>query len=102
MTITRKEGTGISKNNNTNHDNTTKRASETALAGLHGLFAQHLLNRLKSGEVTTQELNTIRQFLKDNGIECIGEMNSTIVDITAHLPSFFEENSGSVNAEGVM
>ena len=102
MTITRKEDTGISKNNNTNHDNTTKRASETALAGLHGLFAQHLLNRLKSGEVTTQELNTIRQFRKDNGIECIGEMNSTIVDITAHLPSFNEENSGSVNAEGVM
>lgn len=102
MTITRKEDTGISKNNNTNHDNTTKRASETALAGLHGLFAQHLLNRLKSGEVTTQELNTIRQFLKDNGIECIGEMNSTIVDITAHLPSFFEENEGSVNAGGVM
>lgn len=98
----RKEDTGISKNNNTNHDNTTKRASETALAGLHGLFAQHLLNRLKSGEVTTQELNTIRQFLKDNGIECIGEMNSTIVDITAHLPSFNEENEGSVNAGGVM
>ena len=101
MTMKRKEDTGISKNNNTNHDN-TKRASETALAGLHGLFAQHLLNRLKSGEVTTQELNTIRQFLKDNGIECIRKMNSTIMDITAHLPNFNEENSGSVNAEGLM
>ena len=100
MTMRRKEDTGISKNNNNTNNN--KRASEMALAGLHGLFAQHLLNRLKSGEVTTQELNTIRQFLKDNGIECIGEMNSTIVDITAHLPSFFEENEGSVNAGVVM
>lgn len=35
---------------------------------LHKGLAEELLGRLNSGEATTQDLNCIRQYLKDNGI----------------------------------
>jgi hypothetical protein len=35
---------------------------------LHVGLASELLDRLNSGEATTQDLNVIRQFLKDNNI----------------------------------
>ncbi|MDE7064398.1 MAG: hypothetical protein K2O70_02865 [Desulfovibrionaceae bacterium] len=64
------------------------RAPEEVLASLHGEFANFLAQRLKSGEVTGAELNCIRQFLKDNGIDCVGRENPDISDITANLPAF--------------
>jgi len=35
---------------------------------LHEGLAQELLDRLESGEVTTSDINQIRQFLKDNNV----------------------------------
>lgn len=37
-------------------------------ADLHKGLAEELLSRLQHGEATTQDLNVIRQFLKDNGV----------------------------------
>ena len=74
------------------------RAGETELADLHGLFARYLKDRLASGDVKPAELSVIRQFLKDNGIECLGEMNSDMLDIAGELPKFEEsEASGFDN-----
>lgn len=38
-------------------------------AQLHHELATELLTRLRSGEASTSDLNQIRQFLKDNGID---------------------------------
>lgn len=64
------------------------RAKEEELASLHGVFAQFLKARLQSGDVKPAELSVIRQFLKDNGIECIGEMNNDMLDLAGELPKF--------------
>lgn len=56
------------------------RATEAVLAALHGEFAETLRARLKlakedagEGKGIAAELNVIRQFLKDNGIEAVAE-----------------------------
>lgn len=64
------------------------RAKEGDLAELHGMFAKFLSTKLKAGEVTGPELNCIRQFLKDNGIDCVGSANTDMNDIVANLPTF--------------
>lgn len=38
---------------------------------LHIGLAEELLSRLNHGEATTQDLNVIRQFLKDNNISAV-------------------------------
>lgn len=72
-----------------------KRGTEAELAGLHGLLSQYFSARLNSGEpLTSSELNVIRQFLKDNGIDCVGSENPVINDITRNLPSFDDDMDG--------
>lgn len=48
----------------------SKSAHETELQELHELMAKVMRAKLESGEVDAATLNSIRQFLKDNGIEC--------------------------------
>lgn len=69
------------------------RAREGELASLHGVFAQFLANKLSSGEASAAELNCIRQFLKDNGIDCIGQANVDINSIVHNLPKFEDTNT---------
>lgn len=69
------------------------KASENALANLHGALAEHFIKRLASGEATAAELNCIRQFLKDNGIECDGESNPAMQQLVDDLPSFDDESA---------
>ena len=38
---------------------------------LHLCLAKELLGKIKSGEAKAGDLNVARQFLKDNGVECI-------------------------------
>ena len=65
------------------------KASEGALADLHGALAQHFINKLKAGGgITAADLNCIRQFLKDNGIECDGEKNPAMQQLVDDLPTF--------------
>lgn len=64
------------------------RAKEDELGDLHGVFAHYLSERLKSGDATSQELNVIRQFLKDNDISCLAERNNDMMDILQDLPQY--------------
>lgn len=53
---------------------------------LHGLLARHLADVLVSGDATPAHLNVIRQFLRDNNIECMGTNNEDIKSLTEELP----------------
>ena len=65
------------------------RGTEGELATLHGLLSNYFASRLKSGEqLAPSELNAIRQFLKDNAIDCVGHENPVLYDITQNLPVF--------------
>ena len=41
------------------------------LEDLHSTLTDVLIDRVKSGDAKAGDLNVARQFLKDNGIECI-------------------------------
>ncbi len=51
-----------------------------------------MANDLKDPEKRTPALiNVARQFLKDNGINCVGEDNDVIKDIRDEMPVFSAE-----------
>jgi hypothetical protein len=68
----------------------SKRASEQLLGEIHGILAQNWAKKLREAPetITPAEFNTIRQFLKDNGISCDPEANSEIQDMVRALPEF--------------
>lgn len=49
------------------------KATDAVLSSLHGELAKVFLLQLQSGEVKAADLNVIRQFLKDNGIQATAE-----------------------------
>lgn len=79
-----------------NIDKKSTAADEETLASMHALFAQVLLQKLKTGDLDKGDLNVIRQFLKDNAIDCYGPANSTIGAIAADLPSFEDDTEDIV------
>lgn len=62
------------------------RATEDLLASLHGALAEEMQRKLASGEVTASDLNVIRQFLKDNGINSDGETDPKLKSLSDELP----------------
>lgn len=66
------------------------RATEDLLASLHGVLAETMMQRLMSGEATPSDLNAIRQFLKDNGINTFGEEDEKIKNLSDQLPELGE------------
>ena len=56
------------------------------LEGLHGALTDVLLDLVKSGNAKASDLNVARQFLKDNGIECIPTENNGMEDLMKNLP----------------
>tara|TARA_R100001594_G_C4021413_1_gene259248 strand:+ start:416 stop:634 length:219 start_codon:yes stop_codon:yes gene_type:complete len=60
--------------------------NEKALKTLHQNLTKHFAELLSSGELSASELNVIRQFLKDNHIECDGAKNEKIMAIVDDLP----------------
>ena len=56
------------------------------LETLHECLAKELLGKIKSGEAKAGDLNVARQFLKDNGIECIPVENSPMTELMNNLP----------------
>lgn len=73
------------------------KANEDTLASMHGLFAQVLLEKLRTGDLEKGDLNVIRQFLKDNAIDCYGPADQTLVDISASLPTFEEDDDDTMS-----
>ena len=57
------------------------------LKTIHYELAKHILDLIKSGEAKAGDLNVARQFLKDNGIECIPVENNPIEDLMTNLPA---------------
>ena len=60
---------------------------------LHTELAQELLDRVRSGEAKASELNVIRQFLKDNGIEGLPVDNTPLKELVDELPFVEKEES---------
>lgn len=56
------------------------------LEELHALLARELKDRLLSGECSPAELNVIRQFLRDNGIDAVPKGGSPLGDLLQTLP----------------
>ena len=56
------------------------------LKTIHYELAKHILDLIKSGEAKAGDLNVARQFLKDNGIECIPVENNPMEDLMHNLP----------------
>ena len=56
------------------------------LKTIHYELAKDILDLIKSGEAKAGDLNVARQFLKDNGIECIPVENSPMTELMNNLP----------------
>ena len=56
------------------------------LESLHTLLAKELTEKIKSGEAKAGDLNVARQFLKDNGIECIPVEKNPMQELMENLP----------------
>ena len=56
------------------------------LKTIHYELAKHILDLIKSGEAKSSDLNVARQFLKDNGIECIPVENNPMEELMENLP----------------
>ena len=56
------------------------------LEDLHSTLTDVLIERVKSGEAKAGDLNVARQFLKDNGIECIPTEKNGMEDLMKNLP----------------
>lgn len=74
----------------------TSKATEDMLASLHGALAEAMKQRLNSGQATASDLNVIRQFLKDNGINVDGERDPEIKSLTDDLPDLDSDNVTSL------
>lgn len=56
-------------------------------ADLHDVLVKELLERIKTGEATTADLNAARQLLRDNGIDVNTHREATpLLDLVDHLP----------------
>jgi hypothetical protein len=54
------------------------RATTERLGELHGVLAENLIARVKSGQATAAELNVARQLLKDNHIDADPKPGSSL------------------------
>ena len=68
------------------------KATEEVMDLLHGALAKKFADLLKGDEPpTAAELNVIRQFLKDNGINAVPRDKSPLGDLLNQLPEFPDE-----------
>jgi len=66
------------------------------LRAIHDEIAQDLLRRIQSGQATAAELREARQFLKDNGIDCIPTEASPLLKLADSMPNFTEDEAEEV------
>lgn len=79
--------------------NIKAKTKQDALSKLHEALASHLMAKLESGEVTASDLNVVRQFLKDNGVNCDPEVLQPMGDALADLPTFDPADAPSLYVE---
>ena len=63
------------------------------MALLHKTLAENLLLRIQDPEAKSADLNVVRQFLKDNGIEALVVEGSPLSDLVATLPDFSDADA---------
>ena len=56
------------------------------LETLHLCLAKELLDKIKSGDAKAGDLNVARQFLKDNGVECLPVESNPMQELMENLP----------------
>lgn len=66
-------------------------ASKDLMDALHGIVAQELIDRIKSGEASAADISNAIKFLKDNGIEAVLGKNPGITSLAAQFPVFDDE-----------
>ena len=64
----------------------SKNETVAGMGELHGILARALTKEMQADEVSPAMYNTVRQFLKDNGIECMGANNEDVQALTEELP----------------
>ena len=74
-------------------EDNTKKASEELMDELHGELAKQMQKRLKSGEATAADMNVIRAFLKDNGIEGVPAKGSHLGNLADDMPDLDEDGN---------
>ena len=63
-----------------------KKASEDMFNELHNIVTQELLNRIKSGEATTQDLKAACDWLAKNDISGIANDSNALDKLAAIMP----------------
>ena len=53
---------------------------------MHYELAKFLVDKIKSGDAKAGDLNVARQFLKDNGVECIPVEDNPMGELMKGLP----------------
>jgi hypothetical protein len=76
------------------------RATESALADLHGVLAREFTRLVQGEEVSPALLNAARQFLKDNNISCEPENNADMQDLIRALPTSDELDAMTLGGGG--
>ena len=59
---------------------------DDTLKELHTRLAERLLDRIKEPNVKASDLNVARQFLRDNGIDCVPTEGSPLKLLADELP----------------
>lgn len=72
------------------------KATEDLLEELHGSLAKAMKDRLAEGTASASDLNVIRQFLKDNGIEGVAKAGSPLGDLVNQLPDIPDDDDENV------
>ena len=56
------------------------------LNNLHSALTDTLLEKVTSGDAKAGDLNVARQFLKDNGVECLPVEKNPMQELMENLP----------------
>ena len=56
------------------------------LNNLHSALTDTLLDKVTSGDAKAGDLNVARQFLKDNGVECLPVEKNPMQELMENLP----------------
>ncbi len=67
-------------------------ANTDTLNKMHELVANHLIERLESGEASPQEVAQALKMLKDNGIQAIPVKNSPLANLMDKMPFSVDED----------
>ncbi len=60
--------------------------NEDTLKEMHTALCQSLLSRIQSGAASRADMSVARQFLRDNGIDCVSADNKPMLNLASSLP----------------